>query len=132
MVVDVHDVLLLARNRDLFHVKGELSKLGRLGAIGIGAVLVLASVYLYTRPLQTASQPTPTTGPAPGVVQANPVAPLAQSQPAPTQAAPFQVAATPILATATATTIPPSATAILSTATAVPPPPTAAPPTATK
>src|SRR5262245_40325886 len=64
----------------IVEVKGELSKQGRIGAIGIGAALVLTSVYLYTRPPHTASQPAPTTGPAPGAIQANAGAPLAQSQ----------------------------------------------------
>ena len=88
----------------IVEVKGELSKQGRIGAIGIGAVLVLASVYLYTRPPQTANHPAPGAAPAPGVVQANAGAPLALAQEAPTQAAPLQVVATPIPATATAST----------------------------
>jgi hypothetical protein len=115
----------------IVEVKGELSKQGRMGAIGIGAVLVLVSVYLYTRPPQTASKLAPGAAPAPGVVQANAGAPLALSQPAPTQAAPAQVAATPIPATATATTIPPSATAVVPTATMMPPSATPVPATAT-
>jgi PASTA domain len=113
----------------IVEVKGELSKQGRMGAIGIGAVLVLVSVYLYTRPPQTASHPTPGTAPAPGVIQANAGAPLALSQAGPTQAAPLQVAATPI--PPTATTVPPSATAVAPTATMVSPSATSAPPTAT-
>ena len=112
----------------IVEVKGELSKQGRLGAIGIGAVLVLASVYLYTRPPQTANQPAPTAGPVPGVIQANAGAPLALSQGAPTQGAPLQVAATPI--PATATSVPPSVTAAPPSATH-PPTATAVPPTAT-
>jgi PASTA domain len=117
----------------IVEIKGELSKQGRIGAIGIGAVLVLVSVYLYTRPPQTASQPAPTTGPAPGVVQANAGAPQAVSQPAPTQAAQAQVVATPIPPSATAvppsaTTVPPSATPLpTSTATSVPPTKTSVP-----
>jgi PASTA domain len=118
----------------IVEVKGELSKQGRLGAIGIGAVLVMASVYLYTRPPQTASHPAPTSAPAPGVVQANAGAPLALAQGAPTQAAPLQVAATPIPPSATAvvptaTPVPPSATPVPPTATAVPPTATSVPPT---
>jgi hypothetical protein len=34
----------------IVEVKSELSKQGRLGAIGLGAVLVSISIYLYTRP----------------------------------------------------------------------------------
>jgi hypothetical protein len=113
----------------IVEIKGELSKQGRFGAIGVGAVLVLVSVYLYTRPPQTASQPAPITAPAPGVVQANAGAPLALAEAAPTQAAQLQVAASPM--PATATSVPPSATAVVPTATMVPPSATPVPPTAT-
>jgi hypothetical protein len=113
----------------IVEVKGELSKQGRMGAIAIGAVLVMASVYLYTRPPQTANKGIPGTTPAPGVVQANAGAPLGLSQGAPTQAAPLQVAASPM--PATATSVPPSATAVVPTATTVPPSATAVSPTAT-
>jgi hypothetical protein len=89
----------------------------------------LISVYLYTRPPQTASQPAPGAAPAPGVVQANAGAPLALAQGAPTQAAQLQVAASPIPPSATA--VPPSATAVVPTVTLVPPSATPAPPTAT-
>jgi hypothetical protein len=113
----------------IVEVKGELSKQGRMGAIGIGAVLVMVSVYLYTRPPQTANKGVPGAATAPGVVQANAGAPLGLSQEAPTQAAPIQVAASPI--PATATPVPPSATAVVPTATLVPPSATPVPPTAT-
>jgi hypothetical protein len=113
----------------IVEIKGELSKQGRFGAIGVGAVLVLVSVYLYTRPPQTASQPAPGAAPAPGVVQANAGAPLALADAAATRAAPLQAATTPIPATATA--VPPSATAVVPTATLVPPSATPAPPTTT-
>src|SRR6266516_4353591 len=114
----------------IVEIKGELSKAGRLGALGTGAVLMLLSIYLYTRPPQATPLPATVAGappavaqantgglgsaaqpaPAPGVVQANAGAPLALSQPAPTQAAPLQVAATPM--PATATSAPPTATAV--------------------
>ncbi len=35
----------------IVEIKGELSKIGRFAAVGIGAVLVSISIYLYTRPL---------------------------------------------------------------------------------
>lgn len=110
----------------IVEIKGELSKQGRLGAIGIGAALVLVSIYLYTRPQQTASAPATTPGAQPSVVQANLGGVVSAAQSAPTQAAPAQAAATTVVPTATA--VPPSATA---TSTAIPPTATAVPPTAT-
>jgi hypothetical protein len=105
----------------IVEIKGELSKQGRIGAIGIGAALVLVSIYLYTRPPQTASLPTGVPGAQPSVVQANLGGVVSAPQPAPTQAA-AQVAAT---------VVPPTATTMPATATAVPPTPTNIPPTAT-
>jgi hypothetical protein len=110
----------------IVEIKGELSKQGRVGAIGIGAVLVLASIYLYTRPPQTASAPPPVPGAQPSVVQANAGAAISAPQPAPTQLAPAQMAATaaPPPATSvppTATSVPPTAPAVRATATSVPP-----------
>jgi hypothetical protein len=109
----------------IVEIKGELSKQGRIGAIGIGAALVLVSIYLYTRPPQTATAPAMV---QPSVVQANLGAVVSASQPSPTQAA-AQVAATAIPPTATA--MPPTATNVPPTATAVPPTATNVPPTAT-
>ena len=116
----------------IVEIKGELSKQGRIGAIGIGAALVLVSIYLYTRPPQTATAPAMV---QPSVVQANLGAVVSASQPSPTQAA-AQVAATTIAPTATAmpptaTNAPPTATAVPPTATNVPPTATVVPPTAT-
>ena len=112
----------------IVEIKGELSKQGRIGAIGIGAVLVLVSVYLYTRPPQTASAPPTAPGAQPSVVQANVVS---APQLAPTHAAPAQAAATAVPPTATAapptaTSAPPTA-AVRATATSVPPTATAVP-----
>jgi hypothetical protein len=111
----------------IVEIKGELSKQGRIGAIGIGAALVLVSIYLYTRPPQTASVPATGPGAQPSVVQAN-LGAVSAPQSAPTQA-PAQVAAT--AAPPTATNVPPTATAVPPTATVVPPTATAVPPTAT-
>jgi hypothetical protein len=114
----------------IVEIKGELSKRGRIGAIGIGAVLVLISIYLYTRPPQTASAPQPAPGAQPSVVQANAGAAISVPQPASTQPAPVQAAAT--TAPPTATAVPPTATsmppaAARATATSVPPTATAVP-----
>ncbi len=80
----------------LVETKGELSKFGRIAAVTVGAVLVAISVYLYTRPAQTAAT----------------VAPFAAAQPGSTQ-----VAAIPAQPTAallpTATALP--ATAVVAT-----------------
>lgn len=81
----------------IVETKGELSKFGRIAAVTIGAVLVAISVYLYTRPAQTAAT----------------IAPLAAAQPGSTQAAtPAQPTAT-LLPTAT---LVPAATALPTTA----------------
>src|SRR5262245_41659881 len=85
----------------IVEIKGELSKRGRIGAIGIGAVLVLISIFLYTRPPQTVSTPSIAPGAQP-VAQANAGGNGSPAQPAPTQAAPAQAAATSIPHTATA------------------------------
>src|SRR6266571_191988 len=55
----------------IVEIKGELSKPGRFAAMGIGAVLVSSSVYLYTRPPQTASSPATVAAAQPVVVQPN-------------------------------------------------------------
>ena len=124
----------------IVEIKGELSKQGRMGAIGIGAALVLVSIYLYTRPQQTASAPAATPGAQPSAVQANLAGVVSAPQSAPTQVAPAQAAAATALPTATAipptaTAVPPTATSVppsaTATATAVPPTATAIPPTAT-
>jgi hypothetical protein len=120
----------------IVEIKGELSKQGRIGAIGIGAALVLVSIYLYTRPPQTAGAPATAPGAQPSVVQANVGAAISVPQPAPTQPAPAAAAAPAAPPTATtappsATAVPPTATNVPPTATAVPPTPTAIPPTAT-
>ncbi len=114
----------------IVEIKGELSKQGRVGAVGIGAVLVLISIYLYTRPPQTASAPPAAPGAQPSVVQANAGVAISAPQPAPTQ--PAQVAATAIPPSATAvpptaTSVPPTAMAVRATATSVPPTATAVP-----
>ena len=113
----------------IVEIKGELSKQGRIGAIGIGAALVLVSIYLYTRPPQTASAPSTAPGAQPSVVQANAGAAISAPQPAPTRPAPAQVVATAVPASATA--VPPTATAVPPTATSVPPTATAVRATAT-
>ena len=65
----------------IVEVKGQLTRGSRFGAIGVGAILIVVSVFLYIRPLETASMP-----PAPAqpeVVQANlvPVEPVSQPLP---------------------------------------------------
>lgn len=69
----------------IVEVKGQLTRSGRFGAIGVGVILIAVSVFLYIRPLETASVP-----PAPAqpeIVQANlaPAAPVTQSLPEPTE-----------------------------------------------
>jgi hypothetical protein len=111
----------------IVEVKGQLSKNGRIGAFGVGAALIIASIVLYTRPAATASAPTP----QPAALQAN--AGAAQpptAQPAAIQAQPTTVPSATALPP-TATPEPPSATAIPPTHTPVPPTATAVPPTAT-
>jgi hypothetical protein len=116
----------------IVEIKGELSKRGRLGAIGIGAVLVSISVYLYTRPPQQASTPGTVAGAPPAVVQAN--AGGAGSAPQAALATIVVTATPPATATSapsTATAVPRSPTSVPPTATAVPPTATHPPPTAT-
>jgi hypothetical protein len=85
----------------LVEIKGELSKRGRYGALGVGAALIMVSVFLYTRPAQTASAPlmpasTPLTV---GQMNANVVAAAPAQATAVVQAAPQNP---PVLAPATA------------------------------
>lgn len=109
----------------IVEIKSELSKQGRLGAIGLGAVLVSISIYLYTRPPQLASSPGAVAGAQPAVVQAS----VGGGDSAP------QAALVTIVVTATppasATAAPPTATPLPPTVMAVPPTPTSPPPTAT-
>ncbi len=123
----------------IVEIKSELSKQGRLGAIGLGAVLVSISIYLYTRPPQPASSPGTVAGAQPEVVQASvgggdsaPQAALVTvvvtaTPPASATAAP----PAPTLLAPTATAVAPTATALPPTATLVPPTATPLPPTAT-
>ncbi len=68
----------------IVEVKGQLSKQGRFGAIAVGGLLILVSVFLYTRP----PQPAPVAGAQPAAAQAVAGAPAAaqQTPPPPTQA----------------------------------------------
>ncbi|GAB4188783.1 MAG: hypothetical protein OHK0022_00860 [Roseiflexaceae bacterium] len=83
---------------NIVEVKGELSRAGRIGAVLVGMLLISVSVYLYTRPSQTAAtggvvpaaaiptagqniataMPAPTVAPAP---TATPAAPAATAAP---------------------------------------------------
>ena len=116
----------------IVEIKGELSKPGRFAAVGIGAVLVSISIYLYTRPAHTASIPAAVAGAQPAVVQAN------NSSTGSAQQAPVLLVDATALPSETTTTVPPTATVVpptatveLPTATAVPPTATAEPPTPT-
>ena len=115
----------------IVEIKGELSKIGRFAAVGIGAVLVSISIYLYTRPAHMASIPAAVAGAQPAVVQANNSgmgsAPQAQVLLADATALPSQTITT---APPTATVVPPTATVEPPTATVVPPTATAEAPTA--
>ncbi len=53
----------------IVEVKGQLTRGSRFGAIAVGAILIAVSVFLYIRPLETAS--TPPVPIQPDVVQAN-------------------------------------------------------------
>src|SRR6478672_267364 len=123
----------------IVEIKGELSKSGRFAAVGIGAVLVSISIYLYTRPAHTASIPATVAGAQPVVMQATASgtgsAPQAQVLLVDATALPSEtttnVPPTATVVPPTATTVPPTATAEPPTATPVPPTATAVPPTAT-
>ena len=106
----------------IVEVKGQLSKNGRIGAFGVGAALIIASIVLYTRPATTASAPAPAPVAQAAVLQSNvgatllPTAqPAAAEQAQPTAVSP---SATPLPPTSTPE--PPTATAVPPTATAVP------------
>src|SRR5919199_239788 len=84
----------------IVEIKGQLSKHGRIGAFIVGAVLIGFSIYLYTKPAQTAAAPVqaiPTTAPA---AQAAPTArPTAEANVAavlPPTIVPSPVVATPL------------------------------------
>jgi PASTA domain len=109
----------------IVEIKGELSKAGRLGAMATGAVLMIISIYLYTRPPQTVPLPRTVAGAPPAVAQAN-----AGGTGSAPQAARVPMDAT-ALAPKTATSAPPTVTVVSPTATPVPPRPTVVPPTAT-
>jgi hypothetical protein len=104
----------------IVEIKSEISRQGRMGAIGIGAVLVLMSVYLYTRPPQSASSLVPGVGVPSPAAAANVDAALVAPQPAQAASAPLQAAATSIAPAA----VPPTAISVLP---AKPPAPTAVP-----
>ncbi len=100
----------------IVEIKSELSKQGRLGAIGLGAVLVSISIYLYTRPPQPASSPGTVAGAQPAVVQAS----VGGGDSVPQAArVTVVVTATPpasvTTASPTATPLPPTATAVAPT-----------------
>ncbi len=116
----------------IVEIKGELSKIGRFAAVGIGAVLVSISIYLYTRPAHTASIPAAVAGAQPVVVQQANASGTGSAPQAPVllvdaTALPSE---TTTNAPSTATVVPPTATPVPPTATAVPPTATAEPPTA--
>jgi hypothetical protein len=115
----------------IVEIKGELSKPGRFAAMGIGAVLVSSSIYLYTRPAQ--SIPAAVAGAQPMVVQANGSGTgLAPQAPGLFMNATALPSDTTTNAPATATVVPPTATSVPPTATVVPPTATSVPPTATQ
>jgi hypothetical protein len=65
----------------IVEVKGQLSKTGRISTFAVGSVLILTSIYLYTRPAhQTAAAPAATPG-IPVVTPATVNAALAAPQP---------------------------------------------------
>jgi PASTA domain-containing protein len=105
----------------IVEIKGQLSKGGRIGAFSVGAALIIASIFLYTRPAATANTPVMQAAALP----ANAVAAAPTAQPAATNQA-QQPAAPP-----TATPIPPTVTPEPPTATPIPPTATPEPPTAT-
>jgi hypothetical protein len=109
----------------IVEIKGELSKIGRFAAVGIGAVLVSISIYLYTRPAHTASIPAAVAGAQQVVMQAT-----ASGTGSAPQAQVLLVDATAV-PSETTTNVPPTATVVPPTATPVPPTATAERPTAT-
>jgi len=114
----------------IVEIKGELSKPGRIGAIGVGALLVLSSMYLYTRPPQPASAPATAAGVQVVAAQANGGGVVSAPQQSSAQPAATQAAGAAVLPSATA--LPASPTPVPPTATATPAPSaTPVPPTAT-
>jgi hypothetical protein len=104
----------------IVEIKGELSKAGRMGAFGVGSVLIAISIFLYTRPAPTASAPAAPASAQGAVVQGNVAVAAAPGQDPP------QVPATPQTApTDAGSTVPPTAPAVSPTLPA--PPPTAIP-----
>ena len=77
----------------IVEVKGQLSKAGRISTFAVGSVLILTSIYLYTRPAhQTAAAPAATPGipvvATPATVNAALAAPQPQVAPVVQPAAP--------------------------------------------
>ena len=99
----------------IVEIKGELSKTGRFAAVGIGAVLVSISIYLYIRPAHTAIIPAAVAGAQLAVVQAN------NSGTGSAPQAPVLLVDATALPSETITNVPPTATVVPPTATAVPP-----------
>ena len=99
----------------IVEIKGELSKIGRFAAVGIGAVLVSISIYLYTRPAHTAIIPAAVAGAQPAVVQAN------NSGMGSAPQAPVLLVDATAVPSETTINAPPTATAAPPTATSVPP-----------
>lgn len=77
----------------IVEIKGQLNKTGRIGAFAIGSILIAVSVYLYTRPAQTAAVSPPSSDAAVIAPQAIAAAPAAQATAAP-QLAPTAVPVT--------------------------------------
>jgi len=99
----------------IVEIKGELSKIGRFAAVGIGAVLVSISIYLYTRPAHMASIPAAVAGAQPAVVQTN------NSGMGSAPQAPVLLVDATAVPSETTINAPPTATAAPPTATSVPP-----------
>lgn len=97
----------------IVEIKGQLNKQGRIGAIGIGLLLIVVSVVLYTRPQPTTSESTAPALSAPAQANLVGTPPIGGSAAQPTEPpAPTQLlSATPIPPTEapTATPIPPTA-----------------------
>ena len=78
----------------IVEVKGQLSKTGRISTFAVGSLLILTSIYLYTRPAhQTAAAPPAIPGIPVAVTPATVNAALAATQPP--QAAPVVQPAVP-------------------------------------